>query len=397
MRHATQIAHTRSWLQASGRKLLVGALTCATSISITLLAPAIPGRAAAHVTATGSSALDWPEFHDNATLTGYAANSSLSTSNAPDLGVAWSADLYSAALDSPVVAYDAGLSETLAYIGTERGDLIAINAVNGQIVWSTWLGASIRTTPVVSAGAVWVGTVNSPRIYKVDASTGAVDCSVASPMPIEGTPMAVTPQGGVPTVYFGTNDSQSASGPLLAIAASDCSVRWSFTGYATRSGSWDAISYAVDADNEPLILFGTADPDSAVYALDAVTGEQVWRFATDNPPPGVYDVGTGVTISPPGANGFADGVAYVANKYGIMYALDLTTGSQVWSYDFNQMLGVTEGGRSTPALDGTDLVLRVQRRPYRRQRRHRRAEVGLQRSGRSRGPVLAGHRGQPRL
>jgi eukaryotic-like serine/threonine-protein kinase len=347
---------TRSRLRVSGRKLLAGAVICATSLACTLLAPAPPGLAMARTTSAGSSAFDWPEFHGSPALTGYAPNSSLSTSNAPDLGVAWSTDLYGAALDSPVVAYDATLGETLAYIGTEHGDLIAVNAANGQIVWSTWLGAPIRTTPTVSDGAVWVGTVNSPRIYKVDASTGDVDCSVASPQPIEGTPVAAIPPGGVATVYFGTNDSQSASGPFLAIAAAGCSVEWSFTGYGTTSGSWDASSYAVDANGEPLILFGTADPDSSVYALDAVTGAEVWRFAAANPPPGMYDIGTGVMISPPGANGFADGVAYVGSKYGIMYALDLTTGSQIWSYGFNQALGVTEGGRSTPALDGTDLV-----------------------------------------
>jgi outer membrane protein assembly factor BamB len=330
---------------------------------VAILGPGlIQGTSTALATAThgaspaDSSAYDWTEFHQSPQLTGVAANSPLSVANASDLGVVWDTNLYGPALDSPVVAYDAALGESLAYIGTEHGDIVAIDVDTGEIVWSDWLGSPIRATPVVSGGSVFVGTFNSPRLYKLDASTGSVDCSVVSPQPIEGTPLAVTPPGGVPSVYIGTNDSQTASGPMLAVNEADCSIEWAFTGYAGTAGTWDAVSYAIDAAGEPLIVFGTADPDSAVYAVDAVTGSEVWRFAVYNPPPNAYDVGAGVTISPPGANGFPDGVAYVASKFGIMYALDLTTGAEIWSFHFNQYAGVTEGGRSTAALDGTNLV-----------------------------------------
>jgi outer membrane protein assembly factor BamB len=39
-----------------------------------------------------------------------------------------------------------------------------------------------------------------------------------------------------------------------------------------------------------------------------------------------------------------------------MYALDLTTGAQIWSANFNTLMGASEGGRSTAALDGVNLV-----------------------------------------
>jgi outer membrane protein assembly factor BamB len=301
----------------------------------------------------GSSAFDWAQFHQNPLLTGYASNSPLSTSNAAQLGVAWAADLYWPALDSPVVAYDASLGKTLAYIGT---DLVAVDVANGQIVWSDRLGSPIRATPLVSGGAVFAATFNSPRLYKLDASTGAIDCSVVAPQPIEGTPTAATPPGGVASVYFSTNDSQTASGPTLAVNASNCAIEWEFTGYAQRAGSWTAAAYALDATGEPLVVFGTSDPDTSVYGVDAVTGKEVWRFQASDPSPGAFDVGAGVDISPPGANGFADGVAYVPTKLGVMYALDLTTGAQIWSANFNTLMGASEGGRSTAALDGVNLV-----------------------------------------
>src|SRR5216683_7266793 len=59
----------------------------------------------------------------------------------------------------------------------------------------------------------------------------------------------------------------------------------------------------------------------------------------------------------PGINGFADGVAYTVSKYGVIYAIDLTTGAQIWSYNYVQALGVKNADISTPAVDGTNLVI----------------------------------------
>jgi outer membrane protein assembly factor BamB len=344
-----------------GRALAVAGLALATALVSTAAATAAtagppPAATRPHAITCGSSACDWPEFHQTPALTGDASNSSLSVGNAGQLGVAWATDLFGPALDSPVVAYDATLGKTLAYVGTENGDLEAIDVATGEIVWGTWVGSPIRTTPAVSDGAVWFGTFDSPRIYKVDASTGAIDCSIAAPQPIEGTPVVADPPGGVPTVYIGNNDSSAASGPLLAIAASDCSMEWEFTAYDEVAGTWTAAAYTLDASGEPLIVFGTADPDSTVYAIDAVTGTTVWKYTVANPPPGVYDIGAGTLVSPPGVNGFADGAVYVPTKYGIMYALDLSTGAPIWTTNFNQIAGTVEGGRSTAALDGDNLV-----------------------------------------
>jgi outer membrane protein assembly factor BamB len=310
-------------------------------------APEPPASQASH---------NWASFHRTADLQGWAASSPVTTANASGLGVRWAADLYGAAVGSPVEAYNATLKEPLAYAGTLNGDLLAVSMATGQVVWSVYLGSEIRTSPIVAGGAVWVATYNSPRMYKVNAATGAVACSVASTQTIEGTPVAATPPGGVPSVYFGANDSV-ASGPVYALSQRDCAVEWSFTGYLQTAGSWDPLGYAVDAKGEPLVLLGTSDPDSAVYAIDAVTGQRVWYYSVANPPPHNYDVGSGVVTTAPGVNGFADGMAYVESKRGIMYALDLTTGARVWSADYSREIGSLGRNISTPALSGQNLVL----------------------------------------
>jgi outer membrane protein assembly factor BamB len=316
-----------------------------------------------HPTVVLNAKYDWPELHQTPLLTGYAANSGLSSSTASTLGVAWDTNLYGSALDSPVVAYDPALGETLAYVGTESGNVLAINLANGQIVWGVWLGTQIRSSPVVSDGAVFAGTYSNPSLFKLNASTGAVDCSFLSPNTLEATPTVATPPGGVPTVYLGSLDSTSGSGPFFAINAGNCSLEWQFTGYNQSAGSWNSASYVVGRTGIPMVLFGTDNPDSSVYALNALTGTEIWRYQTYNPVGDDFDVAAGITISPPGKHHFPNGVAYAVNKAGRAYALDLNNGTLLWETDFNALAGIPPGNgeitglsRSTPALDGSNVI-----------------------------------------
>jgi hypothetical protein len=81
----------------------------------------------------------------------------------------------------------------------------------------------------------------------------------------------------------------------------------------------------------------------------------VWRFRTETFHRD-QDVGAGPTVSPPGVNGFADGVVYVAGKSQIMYALNLRTGQKLWEFrvrdDSPNANGTT---RSSAALVGRQL------------------------------------------
>jgi outer membrane protein assembly factor BamB len=206
-------------IHTMGARLTRALTACAAGFACVLSAapPSTAGTLLPRAVTGGSPAYNWAAFHLGPRLQGDTSNSPLSTANAGQLGVAWATNLYGAALDSPVVYYDAAIGKTLAYVGTEHGDLIAIDVSTGQIRWATWIGSPIRSTPVAINGAVYAGTYDSPRIYKLNASTGAIDCSVAAPSEIEGSPVAATPPGGAATVYFNTNDTVSASGPLLAV------------------------------------------------------------------------------------------------------------------------------------------------------------------------------------
>ncbi len=303
----------------------------------------------------------WPEFHLDNSLDGVTADPAISTASAPALGVQWMANTGAQILSSPMADYNATLGETLVFAGNEAGYEMAFNQATGVPVWSANLGSPIRSSPLAENGNLWVEPSKSYRLYKLNAATGAVECSAPTPnyLGVDSSPMLATPPGGSPTVYIGVNDAGPTNGPVVGVDEADCAVDFSSTPEpeAGTGGVWDPIGYGVSATGEGLVFFGTADPDSAVYAIDAVTGALVWRYAVDNPSPGTYDVGAGVTVSAPGVNGFADGVVYVPSKYGIMYALDLTTGALVWQYNFGAVSRIVPpGSLSTAALDGTQLV-----------------------------------------
>jgi outer membrane protein assembly factor BamB len=337
--------------------VLSAAVLCVISAAASGSASAATLGGSPAVVNAAKSADNWASFHRTTNLNGWASNSSVTTATAGNLGVRWAANVYGEVVGSPMVAYNATLKERVAYIGTIAGDMVAVNMTNGQIVWSVYLGSEIRSSPLVVHGSVWVATYNSPKMYKLNAATGAVQCSAVSPRQIEGTPVAATPPGGVPSVYFPNGDLATVSGALTALKQSNCSVEWRFTDYVQTTGEWDPLDYAVDATGEPLIVFGTADPDSTVYAVDAVTGKRVWYYTAYNPPPNTYDIGAGAVTTAPGVNGFADGMVYIESKYGIMYALDLTTGALQWSVNYPQEINAEGRNISTGAMSGDNLVL----------------------------------------
>ena len=303
----------------------------------------------------------WPEAHGDPRLTGLSGDPSISTANASQLGVHWMANMASQSLSSPVVAYNGALGQTVVYAGTEGGWFTAYSELTGQTLWSVNIGTAIRSTPVIHGSSIWVVGTYSPRLIKLDAATGAQQCSTSPIYALgEASPVVATPPGGQPTIFMGSVDL-AQNGPVYAFNTADCSLAWQNAPYPVGGGVWDFISYAVDAPTaafptgEPLVLFGTSDPDGEMYALDATTGALVWRFQSaavnhDS------DIGAGIAISAPGVNGFADGVAYTSGKDGITYAVDLTTGTQIWSYVFENP-EVANGSRSTPALAGNQLVI----------------------------------------
>jgi outer membrane protein assembly factor BamB len=304
----------------------------------------------------------WPQILRDNAHSSVSPDVNLRASTASTLGLSWMSALRSADIGSPVSVYSTALGRNVVYVGDERGDVIAYDALTGTTLWSTSIGIgdAVRSSPLVAPdGSVWIGTANSSTIAKLDGTTGQILCSLVAPHHLNASFMYASPPGGVPTVYTATNHNAVSNGPELALNESDCSIVWSFDQWLTLSGAWGTPAFAVDATGNGRVFVGTADPDSTMYSVDAVTGKEVWHYSALNPPDGIFDIGAAATVSAPGNNGFADGVLYFPSKYGVMYALDLTTGKPIWQYNFNKAAHLTQPGIAAAALYKTELVYGV--------------------------------------
>lgn len=333
------------------------------------LSPGPVGAAAAPAAAPVAGAADWPMFAHDVHHTGRSPETGLGTSNVASLGLQWQANTGAATYNSPAIVYNSSLDKTLVYTASKSKVVAAYDAASGARIWTYRANAAIVSSPAVVNNVVYIGS-DDYHLRALNASTGQLICSFNTGGIISASPVVADPGGGR-VVYVGDNGTGGGNdgGHIWAINAVDpnpaanCSLKWKYDqfgeppGSQPSSGSWSPPAFATTATGRELVVVGASSPDNSAYALDAATGDRVWRFQTRTR----YldqDVGAGPTISPPGANGFPDGVAYVIGKSHIVYALNLATGAKLWEFDINidspNFNGTT---RSTPALVGNRLYL----------------------------------------
>lgn len=335
-------------------------LLVTTAVAVTVLGGVATGIAAgAAPRAAGSGSADWPMFRENPAHVGVSAETAISSTTAGTLAAGWTASLGTTSYTSPAVATSAPLGQALVYAaGTST--LHAYRASTGAAVWSFGTGqggGAIDTSPAVSGGVVYVGSTVG-TVYALNASTGALLCDYHTGSLIQASPVVENaPDGSGPVVYLGT-DPPSGAGAEYAIYGPGnkhgaCTKRWKFTSWRTADGgTWSPPAYGSDAKGRPLLVFGSADPDDSVYALNASTGAVVWRHQAAT---GLNaDVGAAPTISYPGRNGVASGVVYATDKDKVVHALNLTTGKTIWRYDLTT---TSNASLSSTALAGNVIYL----------------------------------------
>ncbi len=316
------------------------------------------------------SADDWPMLQHDATHSGVSADPAVgATAAAEGLALRWKVPAGSTMQSTPAVVYNATLNKTLVYVETMSNTLLALDASSGATVWSYTQASPVNaySSPTVYQNTVYVGGSADHTMWAIDATTGALQCSFATTGRIFDGPV-VEDLGTGPEVFFGDTGLTESNnkGREWAITGvgnplGACKLIWSFNGWGftnggTQTGSWSPPALAYDSTDRPLLVFGSSQPDSSVYALDARTGSLVWRYNTSTT--GDHDVGAGACITAPGVNGFADGEVYIDGKDQVMYALDLMTGTLSWSFDMNAAIGVkVSNSVSTPACVGSSVYV----------------------------------------
>ena len=193
--------------------------------------------------------------------------------------------------------------------------------VFSKVKWSFHTGGEVISSPAIVGGMVYVGS-NDGNLYAIDQQSGAAKWKFATGARVTSSPAVAD---GV--AYFGSYD-----GNFYAVDAATGKMRWKFRNAGERRYAATHLhGSAPDGEKMPdpfdyylsspaiwngAIYFGSGDGN--VYALDAVNGSLKWKFAT----------GDVVHASP----AIADGRLYVGSWDSYFYALDASTGKEIWRF-----------------------------------------------------------------
>ena len=316
------------------------------------------------VTAANADAGDWSMFHQNAQHTGDTTETAVNSTSAATLVQRWAFSAGSAVYSSPAIVKNTATGKTVAYFGTNGGNVDAVDTATGTLLWSYATGKRVDASPAVVGNRVYIGSEND-SLYVLNATTGTRICSYKTTGRIEASAVVANPGGGN-TVYVGDEGATGADdgGDMWAINATTCALRWKYSAWGLPAGSqptvgvWSPAAFAKTAGGTPLVVFGSSSPEGAVYALNAVTGARVWRFQTQQFGAD-EDVGAGPAISLPGAL-FASGAVFVSGKDNMVYGLNLANGHKLWQFSIraDEPTAYSTGEpRTTAALLGSSLYL----------------------------------------
>ena len=158
------------------------------------------------------------------------------------------------------------------YIGSERGQVFALNSSDGSIAWQTKVAGEALSRPVVSDGLVLIHTSNG-MLQGLDQSSGAVKWSVNLDMP------ALSLRGeSAPAVAFGGAIVGGDNGRVSAVIMNQGQLIWQ-QRISQPSGATE-IDRLNDVDTTPVIVNGVVYAlayNGNLTALDLRSGQILWK------------------------------------------------------------------------------------------------------------------------
>jgi eukaryotic-like serine/threonine-protein kinase len=193
------------------------------------------------------------------------------------------------------------------YVAFSDGTIRALDAKNGQTIWSVIHQGGANSSPAVADGRLCIAIHNS-GLLALDANTGSELWLAPMPGPQWSSPAVENGR-----VFVGSRDDHK----LYAFDAVTGNTLWTAT-----TNDWVQTSPAVAND---VVYIGNNSGN--VYAYNAETGSLVWQSAVA---PG-FAFGSSPTV--------ANGVLYIASALdasathfdGKLYALDAATGQVLFS------------------------------------------------------------------
>ena len=232
------------------------------------------------------------------------------TATALNGGRAWSTDV-TPALENVDSASGGGLAYEggRVFVTTGFGELVALDAASGAVLWRQRVEASIGGGPAVQDGVVYVAARNAVG-WAVRASDGRVLWQAA------GTPSGSGVMGvSVPAVQGDTVVFPFSSGQIVAVDRQSGLTNWTSQIAGTRPGR--AIAVVRDVTGDPVIAGGrvySGTSSGRISAVELSTGLNDWTADEGANSPVVV----------------AGGSVFAVNDQAQLVRLDAATGGVVW-------------------------------------------------------------------
>lgn len=256
---------------------------------------------------------------------GDASHSGICASVPPSLAErVWTFRTGAKVISSPVV------SAGVVFIGSSDHTLLALDARDGTLRWRFKAKGSITSTPAVAAGLVIFSSLDG-AIQALDAASGKPVWSFQT----EGERRFTAPgiHGAQPRTEWMPDpfdvflSSPVVVGDRVFVGSGDHHIY--ALNAATGALRWKAKTGGV-VHASPAVAGGTVfvgSFDRTFYALDADSGKLKWSFQTGDDP----DIHNQVGI--PGSAAVAEGRVFFGCRDGHFYALDASTGALLWKHD----------------------------------------------------------------
>jgi polyvinyl alcohol dehydrogenase (cytochrome) len=268
-----------------------------------------------------------------------------------------------------------------SFVAPSPGRLLAVDARNGRLLWSTVVNphpfSIVTQSPIVSDGVVYVGAASAEENnaafipgYVCCTFRGSFSAVDAATGQVKWTTYMVPDNGNAPGGYSGA----AVWGSTPALDARSRTV------YVTTGNNYavpEEVKACQDAGGSPSACLDPADHIDAVVAMDTSTGAVRWATGVQgfddwivscipvgapNPCPTAtpgpdFDFGQGpILYSVKKATGGTRRLVGAGAKSGIFWALDAVTGQIVWSTQAGP--GSTLGGiQWGSAYDGVRIYL----------------------------------------
>jgi outer membrane protein assembly factor BamB len=214
-----------------------------------------------------------------------------------------------------------GGTEDIWLVGSQNGELIAVDANANDILWRTAVPSEILARPVVYNRKVVLVRTADGQILGIDINSGRINWNFSRTIP------ALTLRGSSPPtlsrahVYTGLE-----SGRLIAVSPIDGEVAWDVALTVPQGRS--EIQRLVDIDGRSELygrILYAVSYQGRIGAIDVTRGQFLWARP--------FSSNTGVSVG-------AEAV-FSTDDRSHVWALDRNNGATLWKQDKLQARGVT--------------------------------------------------------